>query len=142
MKKLILVLFILYTPFLLADENTLQNLNQFQWKNRVLLLHDPSNPQETLQNLLKLSPQFAERNLLWFLFSNGSLETNYPGNVSSEFASNIKSRFLQGSGTKVVLIGKDGGVKYNASSFSPVEILKKIDSMPMRRQEKQNGEAP
>ncbi|GAB2876504.1 DUF4174 domain-containing protein [Microbulbifer echini] len=137
------LLFSLLLPLLAlqasAEENPINNLNNFQWKNRILLLANPPKTPDTLQTLLKLGPQFAERKLLWFLFVNGKIETNYPGEITIDFSKNIREKYLRGNGEQVVLIGKDGGVKYRSVTFSPVEIFQRIDRMPMRRQERQDN---
>ncbi|WP_169337110.1 DUF4174 domain-containing protein [Microbulbifer variabilis] len=120
----------------------MNNLSSFQWQKRVLLLNNPANETETMQSLLKLGPQFAERDLLWFVFSKGNIETNYPGKITSDFNTNIKDQYFKGDGEQVVLIGKDGGVKYRAVKYAPTEILRRIDSMPMRQQETKDGSSP
>lgn len=143
MRKFIFFIMIVFTSHtLIAQEDAVNNLNSFQWKNRILLLNAPTKAPETMQSLLKLGPQFAERNLLWFVFSKGNIETNYPGKITSDFGANIKEKFFKGDGEQVVLIGKDGGVKYRSVKYAPKEILRRIDSMPMRQQEAQNNSSP
>ncbi|AWF81943.1 hypothetical protein BTJ40_14540 [Microbulbifer sp. A4B17] len=137
MHKSIVLILVLFISPTFAQGSTVSSLKDFQWKNRILLLNIPENPDSTINELLKLAPQFAERNLIWFLFSNGTLETNFPGEVTDNFASNVRNKYLQGSGMQVILIGKDGGVKYRSNTFSAVEIFQRIDSMPMRRDEMQ-----
>ncbi|WP_444946525.1 DUF4174 domain-containing protein [Microbulbifer sp. VTAC004] len=142
MRKYILLILLIFAPNQFAEADTVNNLSSFQWQKRVLLLNNPANETETMQSLLKLGPQFAERDLLWFVFSKGNIETNYPGKITSDFNTNIKDQYFKGDGEQVVLIGKDGGVKYRAVKYAPMEILRRIDSMPMRQQETKDGSSP
>ncbi|WP_445366240.1 DUF4174 domain-containing protein [Microbulbifer sp. ANSA001] len=142
MRKYILLILLIFAPYQFAEADTVNNLSSFQWQKRVLLLNNPANETETMQSLLKLGPQFAERDLLWFVFSKDNIETNYPGKITSDFNTNIKDQYFKGDGEQVVLIGKDGGVKYRAVKYAPTEILRRIDSMPMRQQETKDGSAP
>ncbi|WP_444916751.1 DUF4174 domain-containing protein [Microbulbifer sp. JMSA003] len=141
MHKFIVLVLVLLTSSTFAQGSTVNDLKDFQWKNRILLLNIPEDPNSTINELLKLAPQFAERNLIWFLFSNGTLETNFPGKVTDNFAKNVREKYLQGPAMQVLLIGKDGEVKYKANKFSAVEVFQRIDSMPMRRNEMQQGSA-
>ncbi|QFT54492.1 DUF4174 domain-containing protein [Microbulbifer sp. THAF38] len=142
MRILFFLLFILHPLQLSAEEAAINNLKNFQWKYRVLLLANPKDVPETVQSLLKLEPQFAERQLLWFLFSDEKIETNYPGEISRDFGKNVRDQYFRSNTEQVILIGKDGGVKYRTVTFSPVEIFHRIDRMPMRQQEMQGTYLP
>ncbi|WHI52857.1 DUF4174 domain-containing protein [Microbulbifer sp. MLAF003] len=142
MRKYIALILLIFAPYQFAEADPVNNLSSFQWQKRILLLNNPANEAETMQSLLKLGPQFAERDLLWFVFSKGNIETNYPGKITSDFNANIKDQYFKGDGEQVVLIGKDGGVKYRAVKYAPTEILRRIDSMPMRQQETKDGSSP
>ncbi|WP_444931604.1 DUF4174 domain-containing protein [Microbulbifer sp. SSSA002] len=142
MHKLTAFFLLLYTAISCAQGPSVSDLKDFQWKNRILLLNIPGNPDNTVNELLKLAPQFAERDLLWFLFSDEALETNYGGEVSDNFPADIKNSYFPGEGTKIVLIGKDGEVKYTAKTLSAKTLFQRIDSMPMRRHEMRQGSGP
>ncbi|MCO1334413.1 DUF4174 domain-containing protein [Microbulbifer sp. OS29] len=138
MRKLMVFILIFYTSTILAQSPPVNSLKDFQWKNRILLLNIPGDPRKTVEELMKLGPQFAERNLVWFVFSNGNIETNFPGTISDSFASGIPKQYFKGKKAEVALVGKDGEVKYRAPSFSANDIFSRIDSMPMRREEIKN----
>ena len=93
------------------------NLNQYQWQNRIIVTF--SNSDEN-PKLLKLKQEiqenacgFQNRNLLHFQI----LDPN------EEF--------------KILLIGKDGGIKFEGENRTLNQIFDQIDSMPMRRYEMQ-----
>jgi hypothetical protein len=142
MRILFFLLLLIQSLQLAAEETAISNLKDFQWKNRILLLANPPKPPETLESLLKLGPQFAERQLLWFLFSGDKIETNYAGKITGDFGKNIRDEYFKGNSEQVVLIGKDGREKYRTVTFSPVEIFQRIDRMPMRKQEMQGSHQP
>lgn len=115
-----------------------QELTEFRWKNRVLLIIDTNNnlPVRDLQvnKFVSRNDEMEERDLVLFIctakevLDNNGLKTNLnPDKISyGEF---------QG----VILIGKDGGVKLKKKFIiEPKEIFDLIDQMPMRRSEMKN----
>ncbi|WP_297706704.1 DUF4174 domain-containing protein [uncultured Eudoraea sp.] len=115
-----------------------QELTEFRWKNRVLLIIDTNNnlPVRDLQvnKFVSRNDEMEERDLVLFVctekevLDNNGLKTNInPDKISyGEF---------QG----VILIGKDGGVKLKKKFIlEPKEIFDLIDQMPMRRSEMKN----
>ena len=104
-------------------------LNQYLWKNRIILTFadDEDHP-----DLIKLKVEMKENNceilnrdLLHFHFSNdGKTET-------------IQLRMI--NPLESLLIGKDGGIKYESKrSVSLIQLFELIDSMPMRQDEMQH----
>ena len=101
-------------------------LNQYLWKNRIILTfaEDENHP-----DLIKLKAEMKENNceilnrdLLHFHFSNDSKT----GNLTTK-----SDQFF-----RILLIGKDGGIKYESNrSVSLIQLFKLIDSMPMRQDE-------
>ncbi|MBD2772442.1 DUF4174 domain-containing protein [Iningainema tapete] len=106
------------------------NLSSQKWKNRVLLVFAPSEKASAYQQQMQLfnqyKPGFADRDLVLVQVL-----------ADEESNANLRDRFDVGKDDfRVILVGKDGGVKsrYN----SPVQakaIFNEIDAMPMRRQE-------
>ena len=104
-------------------------LNQYLWKNRIILTFadDEDHP-----DLIKLKAEMKEndceilnRNLLHFHFSNDDKTENVTTNSDRSF--------------RILLIGKDGGIKYESKrSVSLIQLFKLIDSMPMRQDEIQH----
>ena len=104
-------------------------LNQYLWKNRIILTFadDEDHP-----DLIKLKAEMKEneceilnRDLLHFHFSNDH-------NFGKLTTTNDQS-------LRILLIGKDGGIKYESSrSISILRLFELIDSMPMRQDEMQH----
>ena len=104
-------------------------LNQYLWKNRIILTFadDEDHP-----DLIKLKAEMKEneceilnRDLLHFHFSND----HYFGKLTTTNDQSLR----------ILLIGKDGGIKYESSrSVSILRLFELIDSMPMRQDEMQH----
>ena len=104
-------------------------LNQYLWKNRIILTFadDEDHP-----DLIKLKAEMKENNceilnrdLLHFHFSND-------GKIGNHTTTNDQS-------FRILLIGKDGGIKYDLNrSIFLIHLFELIDSMPMRQYEMQH----
>ena len=104
-------------------------LNQYLWKNRIILTFadDEDHP-----DLIKLKVEMKEnsceilnRDLLHFHFNND-------GKIGNHTTTNDRS-------FRILLIGKDGGIKYESNrSVSLIQLFELIDSMPMRQDEMQH----
>lgn len=102
------------------------NLEQHQWKNRVLLFFTPSdNPTDwqTQQRILaKDKNGLQERDLLTYQIKKGEQLWEKYNVPSDQFT--------------VILIGKDGGEKLRQEEpLSLDKLYAIIDAMPMRRSE-------
>ena len=101
-------------------------LNQYLWKNRIVLTFTDD---EDHADLIKLKVEMKENNceilnrdLLHFHFSND-------GKIGNHITANDQS-------FRILLIGKDGGIKYESNQYvSLIQLFKLIDSMPMRQDE-------
>ncbi|MEH2143887.1 DUF4174 domain-containing protein [Nostoc sp.] len=119
------------------------NLSSQKWKNRVLLVFAPSVDNHTYQQQMQLLQEhnsgFADRDLVLVqvLATDESYANRQPIDESS--AAKLRDRFgVNKENFRVILVGKDGGVK--RSDATPVQataIFKEIDAMPMRQQEMQ-----
>ena len=104
-------------------------LNQYLWKNRIILTFadDQDHP-----DLIRLKAEmkeneceFLNRDLLYFHFSND----HYFGKLTTTNDQSLR----------ILLIGKDGGIKYESNrSVSLIQLFELIDSMPMRQDEMQH----
>ena len=104
-------------------------LNQYLWKNRIILTFadDEDHP-----DLIKLKVEMKEnycgilnRDLLHFHFSNEGKTANHTTTNDQSF--------------RILLIGKDGGIKFVSNrSVSLNHLFELIDSMPMRQDEMQH----
>jgi hypothetical protein len=119
------------------------NLSSQKWKNRVLLVFAPSADnhiyQQQMQLLQKHNNGFADRDLVLvqILATNESYANRQLIDESS--AAKLRDSFgIDKENFRVILVGKDGGVK--RSDATPVQataIFEEIDAMPMRQQEMQ-----
>ena len=104
-------------------------LSRYLWKNRIILTFADD---EDHADLIRLKVEMKENNceilnrdLLFFHFSND-------GRTGNLITTNDKS-------FRILLIGKDGGIKYESNrSVSLIHLFELIDSMPMRQDEMQH----
>ena len=104
-------------------------LNQYLWKNRIILTFadDEDHP-----DLIKLKVEINEKNceilkrdILNFHFRNEVKTGNHTTTNDQSF--------------RILLIGKDGGIKYESNRFVSLnQFFELIDSMPMRQEEMQH----
>ena len=104
-------------------------LSRYLWKNRIILTFadDEDHP-----DLIKLKAEMKEneceilnRDLLHFHY-------NYEGKTGNQTTMNDQY-------FRILLIGKDGGIKYESKrSVSLNHLFELIDSMPMRQDEMQH----
>jgi len=121
-----------------------QSLDDYQWKNRILLLVDKSADTNALTSQLAVlnadKKGLAERGLIVFrvtpnavFSSDGTMTKLNPQKLYGNF--NLEANFKG-----IVLLGKDGGVKMR----DPFEVTRQriftlIDGMPMRKSEIRNS---
>ena len=124
-----------------GQEALSMDLNQFQWKNRLLFIFAPQEGDsffQALQSEISTQPdEIAERDLVVFkIFETGPsyMETT---RIDPQTAAAIRTKFAAPLGQfTCILVGKDGGTKLRRPA--PVkleEVFDLIDAMPMRREE-------
>ena len=145
-KTALLSAAVLLTVSCTADEHDSAGLNSlasFQWEHRILLIFaDEKNGQELTDQLMQDKLLVDDRDMLWFIVDGDRVETNYAGKLDSSFPQTMAQRFQTdfNNPLEVVLIGKDGGVKYRADQLNADEIyFEIIDVMPMPRSEIREG---
>ena len=93
------------------------NSNQYRWQNRIIITYASSDENAKLsklrQDIQENSCGFKNRNLLHFHITEPNEEY------------------------KILLIGKDGGIKFEGENRTLQQIFNQIDTMPMRRNEMQ-----
>ncbi|WP_238372370.1 DUF4174 domain-containing protein [Heliomarina baculiformis] len=104
-----------------------RDLKDMQWKHRPVLLFAPSEDSADYTKQMALFRQaeaaLAERDMVVL------------SDVEPQTPSPIRQAFSPG-GFKLVLVGKDGGVKLEKDMvLSPEELFAVIDRMPMRQRE-------
>ena len=119
-----------------------QDLNIFQWKNRIILLKEPSLESDWLKAQVRRLKsdigELNERELVVFIISNGVVY-DMDENATDLDADEISEQFGIDEFQGLALIGKDGGVKLKEPFIvHPKMIFELIDSMPMRQSEIRN----
>ena len=117
------------------------DLASYRWKNRLLLLFAPTKTDQGFadfdRSLKQERTEVLDRDLIVFrLFENmPSRICRQP--LPPEDAETLRRRFkVDGGRFTVILIGKDGGVKWVREHRAELrEVFERIDSMPMRQQE-------
>jgi hypothetical protein len=119
-----------------------QNMDEYQWKNRVLLVFadekNSDNLKLQIQVLENNKAELKERKIVVYKILPSLFNFNFEDNWQSsskyfkKFNPN-KTKF------KVMLIGLDGGIKLEqAKILSTEKLFVLIDGMPMRKREIRN----
>lgn len=126
----LILLFFIYEPVF-----GVENIHEFQWENRILLIRSESNPENIISALKKVDLDIQDRHIFWFIFSDDNVSTNFKGQVHKYFYSETITRYFQNEEVNVVLVGKDGGIKKQALELDLQKLFDLIDEMPMRKRE-------
>ncbi|MEL6275978.1 MAG: DUF4174 domain-containing protein [Bacteroidota bacterium] len=138
MKNLFQLLLFFAMPLFLSA----QNIDQYRWENRLILVFTPNVQHPTyLQQVAELAPQseaLADRKLLLFTFTPQGQLLNEDCLGPRENSLAIYDKYgISTTDYTVLLIGLDGGVKRKVRNevVNPQSFFKLIDTMPMRRAE-------
>lgn len=131
----LLVLFVLY-----SGSGFAQDINEFQWKNRLVILatHSIDNGSYKAQiNSLKSDLEGLEiRKLQIITIVPGYQSFGLTANTRQAIDSSYEKFLLENDPFKFYLVGLDGGTKFSSSEIiSNKELFQLIDVMPMRRLE-------
>ena len=116
-------------------------LNQYRWKNRVLVVSAPAEDDRNLKEQKKAvvlsAEEFAERDMAFVtLLDSGVSRAGDRRLTSKEVATARAALGVRRGSFNVALIGKDGSVKLSRQeATSMTDIYALIDTMPMRQQE-------
>ena len=141
-KNFLIITSLSFIIFINCSENNVKlDLKSFEWENRVLVIGgNGSKFQNQFDNLEGNKNEYTERDMVVILINKDESKISYDGlnvlnKLDYESTLSIRKRF-NFDNFNLILIGKDGGVKYNNNE--PVKINKIfeiIDKMPMRMQE-------
>lgn len=115
-----------------ADMNS---LSDYQWKNRLILVQASDENAGEIEMLRSARAGVDDRDVVWFVNTGSEVVSNQQS-LSNSLESDIKT-LLDGvrSDERVLLIGKDGGIKSREARLDLDAIFRRIDAMPMRMRE-------
>lgn len=117
-------------------QSAVRVLEGFQWEKRLILVRaEQAERREIVSRFEDQHVAIVERDIVWFVFEGDTVETNYEGSLPGDFAGRIGETDYWKVGDRVLLIGKDGGVKARQEALDLEDLFRRIDSMPMRRAE-------
>ena len=113
----------------------MNNLSDYQWKNRLILVQAASDTEGAVETLRSARAEIDDRDIVWFVNTGSDVVSNQEV-LSSSLQSDVKALLEKSrSDERVLLIGKDGGIKSRESSLDLDAIFGRIDGMPMRIRE-------
>lgn len=128
----------LYIALLFSFSLCAKNLNDFHWKNRLLLIKAQGQPElNPLMHQINYR-QLSERKLLIFALIEDKSYQLLPSGVMQrkpELDVALGARSIPNG--SAILVGLDGGAKaeYKITQLSIEQITSTIDAMPMRQNE-------
>lgn len=115
-----------------ADMN---RLGDYQWENRLILVQAADENASEIETLRSARAGVDDRDIVWFVHTGPDVVSNQKA-LSSSLESDVKALLEESrSNERVLLIGKDGGIKSRESSLDLDAIFRRIDAMPMRIRE-------
>ena len=134
MKKISLIILLIIFPIMLINSSPLE---KYLWKNRIVVTFSPSKNnferKYFINSINRNLCKFNSRNIIHidYIFNEKNQEIE-------KFESSFENLSLSTSEFRLILIGKDGGIKLNSRKISLEEIFSLIDTMPMRQEEMLN----
>ena len=133
----------LVAAMLVTGAAAMEPLDSYRWQNRVLVMFARSgDPQLQVQRdeLLPVQEQLDDRDLVVFAVIDGKrIEPVYGRAPADDQAALLQAVFdlPADAAFTALLVGKDGGVKWQANRPARQgELFGLIDAMPMRRNER------
>ena len=136
--KYVICFFIISLSIQAKELAMLTDLSDLRWENRVIVVSTVNDKDSISKIFEQYETELNERDIVWFIMQNNTVSSNFSGNIADNFVPNmiqnykINAQLEQGN---VMLIGKDGGIKWAAKRLNLADIFSKIDSMPMRQVE-------
>lgn len=112
----------------------LRDIADLQWRNRVIIVLDADDTARDLRALTAAKAAIDERDIIWFMLDGEAIASNYQGALKPNFARYLQTTY-NADYSRVVYIGKDGGIKLRADQLNLKDIFSLTDAMPMRQRE-------
>lgn len=135
MRQAPLFLLLVFTSLAWPEEVTIESIKDLQWKNRIILISAGEASEEWIYRLGESEAEIVDRDIVWIALWGSSYRSNLAASISEKLVDEIQSRYFENETTRMVLIGKDGGVKDASNRLNLSELFALIDGMPMRRAE-------
>lgn len=117
-----------------GSEDVLEDVSALQWKYRLILVRDSTAAAAQLETA---RDAIDERDIVWFVLTPTGVVSNYSVPLAADFGLRLQKKYFEDTETRVILIGKDGGIKAREASLDLQGLFALIDTMPMRRREMQ-----
>ncbi len=121
MRALLFFLFVIFTTTTMAQND---NLDDFKWRNRIVLVNTSEDTKLFAKQIKMLAVQkkeMAERKIILLKSTDYVLTKSVEGELSK---------------SDIILIGLDGTIQRSRNTpYTAEELFMIIDSMPMRRSE-------
>ncbi|MEQ6884786.1 DUF4174 domain-containing protein [Salicola sp. Rm-C-2C1-2] len=131
----VLALIVFWFGSVIAEEQGVNSLSDFQWCNRLILVEEANDPDQRVEALRQHAAGIDDRDIVWFVLGNQGIQSNLeePGrDLQRDVRKTLRA---QPENVSVVLIGKDGGIKQRSRVLDVAGIFALIDTMPMRQRE-------
>lgn len=113
----------------------MKSLGDYRWDKRLILVQESPQTGDAVEVLTDARVEVNDRDIIWFVNTASGLVSNQ-ATLSGAVEKEVKDLLDNSrSGDRVLLIGKDGGIKSREPSLDLEGIFRSIDAMPMRRQE-------
>lgn len=122
-----------------------QELTQHQWQHRIILLVADSFENDSLKNqkdlLSRFPEELKERKLIIYEISPNYYRIGTDSNNTELGTATVFQKYNDTNESfKIVLIGLDGGTKFEKNNLvDPKTLFDLIDTMPMRKDELRNN---
>ncbi|MDI9244240.1 DUF4174 domain-containing protein [Marinobacter sp. CHS3-4] len=113
----------------------MDKLSDYQWKHRLILVQAAPETKDAVETLWGSNVGIEDRDILWFVNAESGLLSNQsivPIGVERDVKTLLENARPD---ERVLLIGKDGGIKSREASLNLEAIFQRIDAMPMRQRE-------
>ncbi|WP_227519460.1 DUF4174 domain-containing protein [Marinobacter sp. ANT_B65] len=113
----------------------MNNLGDYQWKNRLILVQAAPETEGAVDSLRDAHAELDDRDIIWFVNTGSGLVSNQ-ARVSDGVENDVNELLAKvRPDERVLLIGKDGGIKSREPRLDLDAIFRRTDAMPMRMRE-------
>ncbi len=118
-----------------ADGADMNRLSDYRWNNRLVLVQAAPDTEGAIDTLQAAQAGIDDRDIIWFVNTESGLVSNQ-GALTRGVAQDVTDLLEKSDADeRVLLIGKDGGIKSREPTLNLDAIFRRIDAMPMRIRE-------